>query len=222
MKRKRNKDSLPRFTRGEEIFNAVSHIVGGGFGVVFLIVGVLYAHMHCDSLGIFSLYVYGICMILTYTMSAIYHFLRPLKAKKVFRIIDHCSIFLLIAGTYTPICLITLMAEPAWGCSLFLIVWSLSILGITFTAINLHKYKTFGQILYLALGWCIIFALFPLLRHIELNGFWWLLGGGIAYSIGVIFFAYGRRVRYFHSIFHLFVVLGSVLQFICILFYVIM
>lgn len=220
--RRRKKDTLPRFTRGEEIFNAVSHIVGGGFGIVFLFVGVIYAHMHCDSFGIFSMYVYGICMILTYTISAIYHFLRPLKAKKVFRIIDHCSIFLLIAGTYTPICLITLTAEPAWGYSLFLIVWTLSILGITFTAINLHKYKTFGQILYFALGWCIIFALFPLLRHIELNGFWWLLSGGIAYSIGAIFFAYGRKIRYFHSIFHLFVVLGSVLQFICILFYVIM
>ena len=80
--RRKNKDSLPRFTRGEEIFNAVSHIVGGGFGIVFLVVGVIYSHMHCDSLGIFSMYVYGICMILTYTMSAIYHFLRPIKAKK--------------------------------------------------------------------------------------------------------------------------------------------
>ena len=214
--------SLPKYTRGEEIFNAVTHIVGGGFGIIFLVVGVIYAHFFCDSIGILSMYIYGICMILAYTMSALYHFLRPIKAKKVFRIFDHCSIFLLIAGTYTPLCIITLSAEPAWGYSIFSIVWALSILGITLTAINMHKYKVLGQVLYIALGWCIIFALLPLLRHIELNGFWWLLAGGVAYTIGAVFFAFGRKVRYFHSIFHLFVIFGSILQFICILFYVIM
>lgn len=120
MKVKKEYDtSLPVYTKGEEIFNAVTHIVGGAFGIIFLIVGVIYAHWHCDGVDIFSMYVYGFCMIITYTMSAIYHFLKPNRAKKVFRIFDHCSIYLLIAGTYTPLCLITLANAPAWGYTLF-------------------------------------------------------------------------------------------------------
>ena len=210
------------YTKGEEIFNAVSHIVGGGLGVVFLVVGVVFAHLNLNWVGILSMYVYGICMIITYTMSAIYHFLRPNRAKKVFQIFDHCSIFLLIAGTYTPYCLITLANAPAWGYSLFGIVWALSILGITLTAINMHKWKTLSMILYISLGWCVVFAIVPLLQYLEMAGFWFLLGGGIAYTVGAVFFAFGQKVKYIHSVWHLFVLLGSILQFASILFYVIL
>ncbi len=214
--------SLPKFTKGEEIFNAVTHIVGGGFGIVFLIIGVVFAHLYCNWVGVLSMYIYGICMIIAYTMSAIYHFLRPNRAKKVFRIFDHCSIFLLIAGSYTPYCLITLANAPAWGYTLFGVVWGLSILGIVLNAVNMYKWKPLSMVLYLALGWCIIIAIVPLVQYMEMAGFWWLLAGGIAYTVGAIFFGFGRKVKYIHSIWHLFVLLGSILQFVSILFYVIL
>lgn len=161
-------------------------------------------------------------MIITYTMSAIYHFLRPNKAKKVFRIFDHCSIYLLIAGTYTPLCLITLTNAPAWGYTLFAIVWALSILGIVLNAVNMYKWKVLSMILYIALGWCIILAIYPLLQNIQLAGFWWLLAGGLCYTVGAVFYGFGKKVKYIHSIWHLFVLFGSILQFVSILFYVIL
>lgn len=214
--------SLPNFTKGEEIFSAVTHIVGGAFGIVFLFVGVIFAHFHCDAAGIFSMYVYGFCMIITYTMSAIYHFLRRNRAKVVFRIFDHCSIFLLIAGTYTPYCLITLASEPAWGYTLFGVVWALSILGIVLNAVNMYRWKTLSMVLYLALGWCIVIAIVPLLRHLELAGLLWCLAGGLCYTIGAIFYGIGSKVKYIHSIWHLFVLFGSIFQFVSILFYVVL
>lgn len=214
--------SLPKYTKGEEIFNAVTHIVGGAFGIIFLIVGVIYAHWHCNWAGILSMYIYGFCMIIAYTMSAIYHFLRPNRAKKVFRIFDHCSIFLLIAGTYTPYCLITLAEVPAWGYTIFALVWGLSILGIVLNAINMYKWKVLSMILYIALGWCIVIAIVPLLQYLDMAGFWWLLAGGIAYTVGAVFYGFGSKVKYIHSIWHLFVLLGSILQFVSILFYVIL
>ncbi|MBP3431511.1 MAG: hemolysin III family protein [Clostridia bacterium] len=214
--------SLPKYTKGEEIFNAVTHIVGGGYGIIFLIVGVIFAHINLNWVGILSMYIYGFCMIITYTMSAIYHFLRPNRAKKVFRIFDHCSIFLLIAGTYTPYCLITLAAAPTWGYTLFALVWALSILGIVLNAINMHKWKKLSMVLYLALGWCVVIAIVPLLQNLPMAGFWWLLGGGIAYTVGAIFYGFGSKIKYIHSVWHLFVLLGSILQFVSILFYVVM
>lgn len=213
--------SLPSYTKGEEIFNAVTHIVGGGFGIIFLIVGVVFAHLYSNTAGIVSMYIYGICMIIAYTMSSIYHFLRPNRAKKVFRIFDHCSIFLLIAGTYTPYCLVTLADAPAWGYTIFAIVWALSILGIVLNAINMYKWKVLSMILYIGLGWCIVIAIYPLLQHLEMAGFWWLFGGGISYTVGAVFYGFGKKVKYIHSIWHLFVLLGTIFQFVSILFYVI-
>ncbi len=220
---KKNYDkSLPNFTKGEEIFNAVTHLVGGAFGVIFLIIGVVFAHIYCNWVGVFSMYIYGFCMIITYTMSAIYHFLHKNKAKKVFRIFDHLSIFLLIAGSYTPYCLITLSPEPIWGYGLFAVVWCLSILGIVLNAVNMYKWKALSMVLYIAIGWSILIAIVPLLRNLELAGMWWLLAGGIAYTVGAIFFAFGSKVKYIHSVWHLFVLLGSILQFVSILFFVVM
>ena len=131
---------LPNYTKGEEIFNAVSHIVGGAFGIVALVLGVVFACLYSDSYGIVSMSIYGASMILLYTMSSIYHFLRRNKAKKVFRIFDHCTIFLLIAGTYTPYCLVTLRQTGAWGWSLFGVVWLFAVLGIIFNSnISIQK-----------------------------------------------------------------------------------
>lgn len=215
---------LPNYTKGEEIFNAVSHIVGGGFGIIALIVGLIIASLHSNVYGIVSMAIYGVSMILLYTMSAIYHFLRKNKAKKVFRIFDHCTIFLLIAGTYTPYCLVTLREAGGWGWTIFGIVWMCAILGIVFNAINMHKpiIKILSMICYLAMGWCVVIAIGPLLENLSKPGFIWLLLGGIMYTIGVVFYALGSKKKYIHSVWHLFCLAGTILQFISILFYVLM
>ena len=129
---------LPKYTKGEEIFNAVSHIVGGAFGIAALVLGVIFAVIYSNAYGVVSMALFGSTLILLYTMSAIYHFLRPNKAKKLFRIFDHCTIFLLIAGTYTPFCLITLREVSYIGWVLFGVVWGLAILGVVLIANITH------------------------------------------------------------------------------------
>ena len=215
---------LPSYTKGEEIFNAVSHIVGGAFGIIALILGLVFTIQEGhDGWSILSVIIYGVSIILLYTMSSIYHFLRRNKAKRVFRIFDHCTIYLLIAGTYTPICVILLRHEW-WGILLLILVWVAAIVGITFNAINMHKtsIKVLSMILYIVMGWCVIFLIVPLLKIWYGPGFWFLLGGGISYTVGVIFYAFGKKAKYIHNIWHLFVFLGTVLQFIAILKYIIM
>lgn len=213
---------LPNYTKGEELFNAISHIVGGAFGVVALVLGLVFSFKYSDVYGIVSMAIYGVSMILLYTMSAIYHFLRKNKAKKVFRIFDHCTIFLLIAGTYTPFCLVTLREAGAWGWSLFGVVWGFAILGIVFNAINMHKpiIKTLSMICYLCMGWCVVVALGPLLENLDKNGFAWLLVGGLMYTIGAIFYLIGSKKKYIHSVWHLFCLAGTFFQFMSILLYV--
>lgn len=221
MKKGYSKD-LPNYTKGEELFNAISHIVGGAFGVVALVLGLIVASIHSDSYGIVSMVIYGISMILLYTMSAIYHFLRRNKAKKVFRIFDHCMIYLLIAGTYTPYCLVTLREVGVWGWLLFGVVWLFAVLGIIFNAINMHHpiIKTLSMICYLLMGWCVLVAIGPLLDNLAMGGFIWLLLGGIMYTIGAIFYGIGSKKKYIHSVWHLFVLAGTICQFISILLYV--
>ena len=147
---------LPVYTKGEEIFNMVTHIVGGAMGIAALVLCIIFCH---DGYGLFSGIVYGISMILLYTMSAIYHGLSPkLKAKKVFQIMDHCSIFVLIAGTYTPVLLCSIREVDAkWAWILFAVIWIMTVIGIMLNAIDIKKYQTFSMICYLAMGWCIIF-----------------------------------------------------------------
>ena len=214
---------LPKYTKGEEIFNAVSHIVGGAFGIAALVLGVIFAVIYSNAYGVVSMALFGSTLILLYTMSAIYHFLRPNKAKKLFRIFDHCTIFLLIAGTYTPFCLITLREVSYIGWVLFGIVWGLAILGVVFNAINMHHpvIKTLSMICYLGMGWCVILAIDTLLSNLATGGFVFLLLGGISYTIGAIFYGFGKKCKYIHSVWHLFVLLGSVLHFFSVLFYVI-
>ena len=225
MKRIKLKDRiLPDYTRGEEIFNMVSHIVGGGFGIVALTFCVIKAFIKFDAYSIVSAFIYGFSMVILYTMSSVYHGLKSETAKKVMQVIDHCTIFLLIAGTYTPICLVALMREnTALGWVIFGIVWGLSLLGITLNAIDLKKYAVFSMICYIGVGWCIVFPLKTAVRAIGAPGFWWLLAGGISYTVGSVLYGIaGKKVhRYMHSVFHIFVVLGSILQFVCILFDVI-
>ncbi len=213
---------LPDYTRGEEIFNMVTHIVGGGFGILALVLSVLVSVWKGTVWGVISCSVYGGTMILLYTMSSVYHGLKREMPKKVMQVLDHCTIYFLIAGTYTPILLCAIRpVSPFAAWSLFSVVWGFALLGTVFTAIDLKKYGTFAMICYIGMGWCVVFAVKPTIQAIPLAGLGWLLAGGIAYTVGAIFYGFGRKCRYIHSVFHIFVVLGSVLQFICILFYVI-
>lgn len=213
---------LPTYTKGEEIANMTSHIIGAVLGIVATILCVIFAALHNNVYGIVSGAIYGVSMILLYTMSSLYHGLNAKSmSKKVFQVIDHCSIFLLIAGSYTPFALCTLRQyDTATGWIIFGIIWALAILGITLNAIDLKKYKKFSMICYLAMGWCIIIKGYILPELLTMNGFLLLLLGGVIYSVGAIFYGIGKKHKYMHTVFHIFILLGSLLQFFCILFYV--
>ncbi len=213
---------LPDYTRGEEIFNMVSHIVGGGFGVIALVSCVVVAALKGNIWGVVGSAIYGAALILLYTMSSVYHGLRPNLGKKVMQVLDHCTIYFLIAGTYTPLLLCSIReASPALAWVVFGIEWGCAALGIVFTAIDLKKYNVLSMICYIGMGWCIIMAGKTAIAAIPATGFWWLLWGGIAYTIGAVLYGVGVKVRYMHSVFHLFVLLGSILQYVCIIGYVV-
>ncbi|MBR3254859.1 MAG: hemolysin III family protein [Clostridia bacterium] len=213
---------LPKYTKGEEIMNMTSHIVGAAFGIVATILCIVFAASHGNVYGVVSGGIYGFTMVLLYTMSSIYHGLSPkLKGKKVMQVLDHCSIFLLIAGSYTPFALCTLREyDPVAGWSIFGIIWGVAILGIVLNSIDLKRYKVFSMICYLIMGWCIIFKISILPELITWTGFGLLLSGGIVYTVGAILYGLGKRIKYMHSIFHFCILIASVLQFFCILLYV--
>lgn len=224
MKRTKLKDRLlPDYTRGEEIFNMVSHIVGGGAGVIICALCIIKSFLNHDAYQIVGSFIYGFSMIILYTVSSVYHGLKPPIAKKVMQVIDHCSVFILISGTYTPIALSSLRVyNTALGWTVFGVVWGVSALGITLNAIDLKKYNLFSIICYLAQGWCIVLTGKMALAAIGNQGFLWLLAGGISYTLGAVLYAIASKktVRYMHSVFHVFVVIGSSLQFIAIFLYV--
>lgn len=213
---------LPSYTKGEEIFNMTSHIVGVVLGIVATILCTIFAAIHHNVYGIVSGAIYGVSLILLYTMSSIYHGLSPkLFSKRVFQVLDHCTIFLLIAGCYTPVALCNIREENAVaGWTIFGIIWALAIIGIVLNSIDLKKFKAFSMICYLLMGWCIIFRVDLLIKSVDTAGIILLVAGGIAYTVGAILYGVGKKHKYFHSIFHLFILLGSFLQFFCILLYV--
>ena len=184
---------LPTYTKGEEIFNMVTHICGGVLGIVATVLLPIFAAIHHNVYGIISGVIFGISMIILYTMSSIYHGLSPkLKAKKVFQIFDHCAIFLLIAGSYTPFCLCTLRGyDTAMGWTIFGIIWGTAVLGILFNSIDIKKYKVLSMVCYLLMGWCIIVKVSILPQLLTNFGFGLLLAGGIVYSIGAILYGLG-------------------------------
>ena len=223
MKRTKLKDRvLPTYTKGEEIFNMVSHIVGGALGIVITVLCIIVSAIHKNAYAVVSSAIYGASVIILYTMSSIYHGLSPkCKGKKVMQVLDHCTIFLLIAGSYTPFALCTFREYDAViGWSIFGGIWAAAILGIVLNSIDLKKYKVFSMICYLGMGWTIIVKanLLPMLLGVK--GTVLLVLGGIAYTLGTIFYGLGRKKKYMHSIFHLFILAGTILQFFCIIFYV--
>jgi len=214
---------LPDYTRGEELFNMISHIVGGGFALCALALCIAFALIHGNQpYALLSGIVYGITMLVLYTMSSIYHGLQPhLTAKKVFQVIDHCSIFFLIAGTYTPITMCRIIpCNAALGWAILGVVWGVAILGAVLNAIDLERFKVFSMICYLGMGWCIVAAIEPMIAIFPPGALALLVAGGVAYTVGAVLYGLGRKKRYMHSVFHLFVLLGSILHFLCILLYV--
>ena len=212
---------LPDYTRGEEIMNTVTHIVGGGLGILVLLLCLILSLLRHNPMGIVTSVIYGFSMIALYTVSSVYHGLHPNMGKKVLQVIDHCTIYALIAGTYTPIVLCSIAPVRPWiGWGLLILEWGLAALAITLTAIDLKKYNVFSMICYIGMGWAILPFLKLMTELLTMPGFWLLLSGGIAYTIGAVLYGIGSKMRWMHSVFHIFVVLGSLLQFLCILLYV--
>lgn len=221
MKRTKLRDrKLPDYTKGEEVMNVVTHIVGGGIGLLALVFCVIKSVMKGSLVGILSSAVYGVCMVGLYAMSSIYHGLRPGNAKRVMQVMDHCTIYFLIAGTYTPIVLCAVApVYTAIGWGLFVFEWALTALAVTLTAIDLKKYNAFSMVCYIGMGWAVLLFMKQTMQVLTKPGFLWLLWGGIAYTVGAILYGIGSKKRWFHSVFHIFVVLGSVLQLVSVLWY---
>ncbi len=212
--------TLPSYSKGEEIMNMVTHIVGGGFSIVATVLCVTRAALNGNRWGVGASLVYGITLMAMYTMSSVYHGLRPGMGKKVMQVIDHCTIYFLIAGTYTAVVLSAMrpvFPRLAWG--LFIFEWALVALATTLTAIDLKKYNVFSMICYIGMGWAVIPFWRQAMEALTLPGFTLLLAGGIAYTIGAVLYGIGSKNAWMHSVFHIFVVLGSGLQFLAILFY---
>ena len=218
-----SKITLPPYSRAEEICNMTTHIVGGAFGILALLFCFVKSILWGDAWGIVGSVVYGVSIILLFTMSSIYHGLIPIKAKKVFRVIDHCTIYLLIAGTYTPIVLVSLrVTSPFWAWIVFGIVWSSAILAITLTAIDMHKFRVFSMISYLAMGWCILICLKDCILAVGAIGMWLIFFGGVLYTIGAVIYMIGKKknIPYVHSVFHVFVLFACILHFFAIFLFV--
>ena len=207
---------------GEVGLNMVSHIVGGAIGVAALVLCIVFSAVHRNGYALAGSIVYGVSMITLYTMSSIYHGLKDGTAKRVMQVLDHCTIYLLIAGTYTPILLSAMRPiDPVASWVLLGVVWGLAAIAITLTAIDLKKYAVFSMICYIGMGWCIIFKVPLLLAAVGWGGFLMILAGGLCYTAGAVLYGMGRTKKYMHSIFHLCVVAGSVLHLLAILIYVV-
>lgn len=209
--RKGKEGFLSFYTRGEEIGNAVSHIAGGALGLAAWIVLALAA---ADTAALIGVSLFGLGAVALYTMSALYHFLPDGRAKGVLRVFDHCTIFLLIAGTYSAYCLTALYGTAA-GRGVLIAQWVLAAAGIALNAAAMDRraVKAVSMVLYCVAGWMALFVIGPLRAAVGPASFWLLFAGGAAYTVGIVFFALGKRVRWFHFVWHLFDLAGTALQF---------
>ena len=204
------------YTLGEEIFSAVTHGTGALLSISGCAIAIVWAALFGSAISVVSASVYGASLILTYAMSTLYHSLTHKKAKKVFQVLDHSTIYLLIAGTYTPIALCCL--RGAWGWVIFGIVWAACLFGITLNGIDMVRFKRVSMICYMASGWAVLIALWPLVRSMATGGLVLLFLGGVCYTGGILFYQ-AKSVRYMHPIWHLFVLAGSALHYFCVLLY---
>ena len=212
---------IPDYTLGEEITNSVTHGLGAIFALVALVLMIAKAAVNGNTALCFVvLSVYGSFMFITYVISCVYHGLSPkLKGKVVLRVIDHCDVYLLVLGTIIPVALLGVQGFYGW--LLFTLALMLNVVGIVFTAIDVDKYSKISVFCHLLSGWCVCFFIRPLVANASVNCFWFILAGGISYSIGAILYWLGKKKRYMHSVFHIFVLAGSVLQWLAIYLYLI-
>ena len=219
MKRTKLADrEMPDYTQGEELFNTISHFAGAALGVVALIWCLVLA---VGPLQIITSIVFSVMMILLYTISGIYHGLKDSMAKRVFQVLDHCTIYLFIAATYTIVMLVAVRpenAKMAWA--VFAVEWFFAAIAITLTAIDLDRYKYFSLACYIILGWIGIIAVIPAVRALGAGGSILFLAGGISYTLGSVLYMIGKKKRYGHSVFHIFILLGSLLHLFAVVFYV--
>ncbi len=202
--------NLPFYSVGEEIFSSVSHGIGALLAAAGLVCLLVYS-TH-TALKIVSLSIYGGTLFLLYMVSTLYHSLGLTKAKKVFQILDHCTIFLLIAGTYTPLLLLGLGGMLGWG--FLFAIWGFAFLGVVLNAIDMKRFQKLSMAAYLCMGWSAVLVMKPLLENLNVSEIVFLLAGGVFYSIGAILYAKGRKVAYMHSVWHLFVLVGSLMHFL--------
>ena len=212
---------LPSYSISEERFNYISHIVGGAMGIAVLVLCIIRAAINGNAVGVVSSCIYGTTLITLYTFSSIYHGLRASTAKKVFQVLDHCTIYFLIAGTYTPIalCAISKVDYPL-GWVVFGVEWGCAVIATSLTAIDLKKYSKFSLFCYIIMGWCVVAFIKQTIMAIGKNGFLFLLLGGVFYTVGAILYVIGKKKKYMHCIFHVLVILGSLMHFFSIFFYV--
>lgn len=215
----KEKIKIPKYTLGEELVSAISHGIGGLLSIAGLVLCVVYSAMHHNVYAVVSSAIYGSTSIILYIMSTLYHSLKVNNAKRVFRIIDHCSIFLLIAGTYTPYALVALPKALGW--TIFGIEWGCAIIGIVLNSIDLKRFKKLSMALYLIMGWMIVISFGTLRKSIDASGIIMMLIAGSLYTIGAVFYGIGKKKKYMHSVFHMFVLAASILFFFSIFFYVI-
>lgn len=213
-----NKISLPSYTIGEELINSVSHGIGAGLGIAGLVLALMKSISSQDPWKIWTSALFGVSLILLYLMSSLYHALPANIVKRIFRVFDHCTIFILIAGTYTPFTLVALRNTVGWP--VMIVIWIAAIIGIILNAIDVEKFAKASMVCYLAMGWCIVFTFRPLVEAIPFTGIVLLISGGIAYTVGAALYGIGSKHRYIHSVWHFFVLAGSVLHFLSIYYYV--
>lgn len=211
---------LPRYSKGEETMNMVTHIAGGGLAIIGSPFCILVSCRFGGWQNILGAVIYCLALVGVYTMSSVYHGLKTGTAKKVMQVIDHCAIYFLIAGTYTPILISGFLpVYPMIGWGLLLMQWLLTALAVTLTAIDLKRYQVFSMVCYIFMGWGIIFFLPQAINVMSKPGFYWLLAGGIAYTIGAVLFGLGKKLPWMHAVFHIFVILGSLFQYLSIVLY---
>ena len=206
------------YTLGEEVANSLTHGLGVGLAIAALVILVAFAVLAHDGFKLASAIVYGVTLVLQYAASTLYHALPQPRVKHVFKILDHCGIYLLIAGTYTPFCLVTLRDANGWW--LFGVIWGLAIVGIAVEAFWVYRPRWVSALLFLGMGWMVVTSIGPLVDNLAPAGLWLLVAGGLAYTVGTVFYVL-ERIHYMHAVWHLWVLIGSVLHFLAVLLYVI-
>lgn len=214
------------YTLGEEISNSITHGIGSLLSIAALVIMVVVAAIHHNTIGVVTSAIFGASLIILYTMSTLYHAISNEKAKKVLKVFDHCTIYLLIAGSYTPFTLVALKSinsAKAWV--IFSIVWAIAFFGIVMYAFFKNRFKVLNIVSYIVMGWVVLIALPEIIQFFKVNnamaGFYLLLAGGLSYTLGVIFYALQKKnLRYFHTIWHLFVLGGSICHFLSVTLFV--